>query len=244
MGFDLNTSVSALTVFVQGLLSFFSPCVLPLLPIYMGYLSGGTSGRDKEGRLIYHRGRVALNTFFFVLGISFALFLLGFGITAASSFFVKYKRVFSIVGGVIVILFGLYQLGVFGESAVLSRERKIPFAVSKAAVSPLTAVIMGFTFSFSWTPCIGPTLTSVLAMAASSSSSSKGFLLIGVYTLGFVIPFLCVGLFTASLLDFFKKHRSFMKYTVKIGGVIMIIMGVLMITGLLDKLSVYISNIV
>lgn len=237
MGFDLDVSVSAATVFVQGLLSFFSPCVLPLLPIYAGYLSGGTTGRDDEGRLIYNRKKVAVNTLFFVVGICFALFLLGLGMTAVGRFFSSYRRVFSIVGGILVILFGLYQLGVFGSISFLAKERKLPAAVSKSAVSPVTALIMGFTFSFSWTPCIGPTLSSVLIKAASSQSSAEGFLLIGVYTLGFVVPFLAVGLFTASLLDFFKKHRALLKYTVRIGGIIMVVMGILMVSGLMERFS-------
>jgi len=237
MGFDLDVSVSAVTVFAQGLLSFFSPCVLPLLPIYVGYLSGGTTVRDEEGRVVYNRKKVAVNTLFFVIGICFALFLLGLGMTAVGRFFGSYRRVFSIVGGILVILFGLYQLGAFGAVSFLSREKKLPLAVSKSAVSPVTALLMGFTFSFSWTPCIGPTLSSVLIKAASSQSSAEGFLLIGVYTLGFVIPFLAVGLFTASLLDFFKKYRNLMKYTVRIGGVIMIIMGILMVSGLMEKFS-------
>ncbi len=244
MGFDLSVSVSAAAVFLQGLLSFFSPCVLPLLPVYLGYLSGGTAARDEEGKLRYRRGKAVVNTLFFILGISFTFFLLGLGMTAVGRFLGSGRRVFSIVGGVIVILFGLYQLGVFGGSAVIERERRLPFAVTKLAMSPLTALLMGFTFSFAWTPCVGPTLSSVLLMAASSDSSAKGFLFIGIYTLGFVLPFLAVGFFAASLLDLFKKHRSILKYTVKAGGVIMIIMGIMMITGLMDDFSGFVARLV
>ena len=92
-------------------------------------------------------------------------------------------------------------------------------------MSPITALIMGFTFSFAWTPCVGPALTSVLLMAASASTKLWGFLLIGVYTIGFVLPFLAVGLFTTKLLEFFKAHVKVVRYTAKIGGVLMIFMG-------------------
>ena len=241
MGFNIDVSVPAFTVFLQGLLSFFSPCVFPSLPVYMGYLAGGTAVRDEDGKMKYGRAKIALNTLFFVIGVSFTFFLLGLGMSAVGRFFGDYRRVFSIVGGVIVILFGLYQLGVFGRIGFLNRERRLPVA-AKVAASPFTALIMGFTFSFAWTPCVGPTLSSVLLMAASADSEKKGFLLIGVYTLGFVIPFLVLGLFTATLLDFFKKHRTFIKYTAVAGGVCLIIMGVLMITGLLNDLSGYLAQ--
>ena len=107
------------------------------------------------------------------------------------------------IGGVIVILFGLYQLGIFG-SRLLSNEHRLPFRLDRLAMNPLVALVLGFTFSFAWTPCVGPALASVLLMASSANSAATGFALIGVFTLGFVIPFLAVGLFTSTLLDFFK----------------------------------------
>ena len=182
--FDFALTISALTVFLQGTLSFFSPCVLPLVPLYIGYLSGGARQVEADGTIRYRRGRVMGNTAAFVAGVSFAFFLLGMGFTAAGQFFSRYQDVIAKVGGVLIILFGLYQLGVFGASRFLSTERRLPFRLDKAAMSPLTALVLGFTFSFAWTPCVGPALTSVLLMAGSSSSAAKGFLLIGVYTLG------------------------------------------------------------
>ena len=110
------------------------------------------------------------NTLFFVLGISFAFFLLGFGFTAIGQFFHNYRTWFTRIGGIIVVLFGLYQLGLFG-SAALSKERRLRFQPDALAMNPLTALILGFTFSFAWTPCVGPALASVLLLAASSSSS-------------------------------------------------------------------------
>ena len=241
MGFDVTVGVPALTVFLQGILSFFSPCVLPLVPLYISYLAGGTRTVDETGTVRYRRKTVFLNTLFFVLGISFTFFLLGLGFTAVGRFFSGNQRLFAIIGGVIVILFGLLQLGVF-QSKMLSQEQRLPFNLSKLAMNPLTALLLGFTFSFAWTPCVGPALASVLIMASSATSSAAGFLLIGVYTLGFVIPFLAVGLFTGSLLDFFRKHRKAVAYTAKIGGVLMIFMGVMMITGWMNSLTGYLSS--
>ena len=176
-----------------------------------------------------------------VLGISFAFFLLGFGFTAIGRFFHNYQTWFTRIGGIIVILFGLYQLGLFGSSS-LSKEHRLHFQPDSLAMNPLTALILGFTFSFAWTPCVGPALASVLLLAASASSSFTGFLLIGVYTLGFVLPFLAVGLFTKALLDFFRKYRSAVKYTVKLGGILMILIGVMMFTGWMNGISSYLSG--
>ena len=237
MGFSIETSVSAVTVFLQGALSFFSPCVLPLVPLYVSYLAGGAAVVDAGGVRRYPRGRIFLNTLFFVVGISFAFFLLGLGLTALGSFFSDYQVWFARASGVIILLFGLYQLGLGKRSLVLEREHRLPFRLDKLAMNPATALVLGFTFSFAWTPCVGPTLSSVLLMASSAESSAAGFLLIGVYTLGFVLPFLAVGLFTGAVLDFLKSHQNVVRYTVKIGAVLLIAMGLLTLTGAAGSIS-------
>ena len=243
MGFTLDVSISAVTVFLQGLLSFFSPCVLPLLPLYIGYLSGGTAVKGEDGKIHYKQSKVLVHTLFFVAGVSFAFFLLGLGVSAVGGFFHSNQAMFARVGGILVMLFGLYQLGIFGTSSVLGREHRLPFQLDRLAMSPVTALLMGFTFSFAWTPCVGPALTSVLLMAASAATRSQGFGLIGVYTLGFVLPFLFVGLFTTRLLELFRKYRGVVRYTVKIGGILMVLMGILMFTGKMNDVTGYLSRI-
>lgn len=242
MGFSFDVSVSALTVFFQGLLSFFSPCVLPLIPIYIGYLSGGTGKIGEDGKIHFKRSKVMVHTLCFVLGVSFAFFLLGLGFSAVGTFLKDNQIWFARIGGVLVIVFGLYQLGFLGKSYFLGKERRLPFRLDLLAMSPVTALIMGFTFSFAWTPCVGPALASVLLMAASASTKVVAFGLIGVYTVGFVLPFLAVGLFTTTLLEFFKNHMKVVQYTVKIGGILMIFMGVLMLTGKLSVASASLSG--
>lgn len=242
MNLSIETSIPAATVFIQGLISFFSPCVLPLIPLYIGYLSGGAKTTDEDGNIRYKQSKVMLNTLFFVIGISFSFFLLGLGFTTIGRFFHNYQTWFTRIGGIIVVLFGLSQLGFFGNP-LMGKERRFHFQPDSLAMNPLTALIMGFTFSFAWTPCVGPALASVLIMAASSASTATGFLLIGVYTLGFVLPFMGVGIFTSSLLDFFKKHKQVVKYTTKIGGILMILIGVMMFTGWMNNFSSYLSGI-
>lgn len=242
MHFDLDISVPVLTVFAQGLLSFFSPCVFPLVPLYIGYFAGGAKTVGEDGTVRYPRGRVLIHTVFFVLGVSAAFFLLGFGFTALGRFFSSNQYLLARTGGVIMILFGLYQLGVFGESYLLERERRLPFRLDPLAMGPLPALLLGFTFSFAWTPCVGPTLSSVLLLAGSAGSAAKGMGLIGVYTLGFVLPFLAVGLFTRTVLESFKKHKNAVRYTAKIGGALLIFMGIMTLTGLMNNLTGYLSR--
>ena len=255
MGFTIETGISAVTVFIQGLLSFFSPCVLPLVPLYLGYLAGGLNvgtgggavqagdpGAGPAGPGKRERLKLFIRVLFFTLGISGAFFVLGMGASAAGSFFNDNRMLFARIGGVLVVLFGLYQLGVFGSSKVLGSEHRLPLRLEKMTMSPVTALIMGFAFSFAWTPCVGPALTSVLLMAGSAETGAKGFLLIGVYTLGFILPFLAAGIFTAGLLAWFKKHMKIVRYTVKVGGVLMILMGLLMFTGKMNDITGYLSS--
>ena len=158
-------------------------------------------------------------------------------------FFAGKELLFARAGGIIVILFGLYQLGIFGSPAFLMKEKRLPVSFDKMAMSPVTALIMGFVFSFAWTPCVGPTLSGVLLMAASESDSLAGFLLIGVYTLGFSVPFLLTGIFTTAVLNFFRSHRNIVRHTVKLSGILLIFMGILMITGRMNGITGYLSKI-
>lgn len=242
MEFSMDLSIPVLTVFFQGLLSFFSPCVLPLIPLYIGYLSGGTKIEKEDGKIHYDRKKVIINTIFFVIGISFTFFILGLGASALGTVFKGKQVLFARVGGILVIAFGLYQLGIFGTSKVLGGEHRLPFNLEGLAMSPWTALIMGVTFSFAWTPCVGPALSSVLLMAASANTKALGFVLIGVYTLGFILPFLAVGVSSTALLDLFKKHSNVVKYTAKAGGVLMILIGVMMFTGKMNAVTGYLSG--
>lgn len=232
-GFNLSVSVSLVTVFVQGILSFFSPCVLPLLPLYLGYLSGSMG--DAQGAQT-SRVKTLVNTLFFVIGISAAFFLLALGMTALGQALHQYQKIIIQVGGILIIAFGLFQLGVFRPMA-LEQDRRIRFPLQKLAMSPLVALVFGFTFSFAWTPCVGPALASVLLMAGSADTALQGFALIGLYTLGFVLPFLAVALFAGGLLKLFQKHRNVVRYTVKVGGALLVVIGLLMVTGWMDTLS-------
>lgn len=138
----ISSDISYIAVFLQGLFSFFSPCVLPLLPVYLGYLSGGTGDRMADGTLRFEQGKILRNTICFVIGISAAFFMLGMGASVAGSFLVGQQQVITRVGGGIMILFGLYQLGLLGRWEFLAKERRLPFSPGTMAASPFMALLL------------------------------------------------------------------------------------------------------
>lgn len=229
-------NISFILVFLAGLMSFFSPCVLPLLPVYIGYLSGS----DTEGE--YKTKKVLINTIAFVLGISVTFFLLGLAFTNIAQFFTSNRNIITKVSGIVVIIFGLVQIG-FIEFKIFNREKRINAKFNKKKMNPIMAFLMGLTFSFAWTPCVGPMLSSVLLLASSAQSVLLGNVLVLIYTLGFIIPFILAGIFTTKLLNIFSKRKNIVKYVKKAGGIILIIMGIMMFTGWLNTFSGYLNTI-
>lgn len=238
-----TNQISFLLVFLEGLLSFLSPCVIPLIPIYMSYLAGGAKHTGEDGSIVYQRKKVFFHTLFFVLGISFAFFLLGMSFTALGSFFKENQLVFTRIGGILIIFMGLIQTG-FLEFNFLKKERKFHFKLKGDRMNPIVAFLMGFTFSFAWTPCVGPALSSVLILASGANSSLLGNTLVLLYTLGFIIPFLFLGLFTTQVLNFLKGHQKLLKYTVKAGGLLLILIGIMTFTGWMNGISRYLNSFV
>ena len=216
-----------LSMFVEGLVSFFSPCIIPVLPLYLGYLSSGYKSVDEDGNVTYNRVRVFITTCFFVLGISFAILLLGISVSVFKNLFSRYSLILSFIGSFLLIVFGLYSLG-FISIPLLDRERRIGVTFDLKKLNYLTACLFGFLFSFSWTPCVGPYLTSAVIMAGSQDSILIGVVYILIYILGFVIPFLLLGLFLEEFLKFINKRRSILRYVSIIGGVLILVMGLYM----------------
>ncbi len=239
-GLSVVNNISFILVFFEGILSFFSPCVIPLIPVYISYLAGNGKIVNEDGTILYKRKKVLTNTLFFVIGISSTFFILGLSFSALGIFFNNNKTLFRQIGGIIIIVLGLSQVG-FLKLDFLKSEKKINFELTKDKMNPIIAFIMGFTFSFAWTPCVGPALSSVLILASGASHPFKGNLLVLVYAIGFVLPFLVLGLFTTQALNFFKENRNLLKYTVKIGGTILIIIGILTFTGQFNNLTKLLS---
>ncbi len=231
-----TNNISSILVFMEGFLSFFSPCVLPLIPVYISYLAGNGKKTDSVGTILYERKTVLINTLFFVLGISSVFFLLGLSFSALGIFFNRNRVLFSHIGGIIIIVMGLVQLDLL-KLNFLKIEKRFHMEFHNSKMNPIIAYIMGFTFSFAWTPCVGPALSSVLILASNASNVFSGNILVLIYTMGFIIPFIILGIFTTEALNFFKEKRNIVKYTIKAGGIILIIIGIMTYTGTFASLS-------
>ncbi|MFR3567889.1 MAG: cytochrome c biogenesis protein CcdA [Paraclostridium sordellii] len=220
-------------VFIEGLLSFLSPCILPILPIYLSMLSNSSIESLKNGR--FAKSSLFRNTLFFTLGISTTFFILGSSVSALSSFFNTNKDFIMIIGGIIIIFMGLFYMDII-KSSFLNKEKR--FQIKAKEMNPITSFLLGFAFSFGWTPCIGPILASVLIMSSSADNTSTSYLLIGVYTIGFILPFIMVSLFYNKLIKSIDKVKNNMSKIKKIGGIILIISGLVMLVhGGINKLE-------
>lgn len=223
-------NINIFIVFIEGILSIFSPCILPILPIYLSMLANSTVSDMNDSKF---KGSVLIrNTIFFTLGISATFFILGASINALGAFFNTYKYLIMIIGGVIIIIMGLFYLGII-KSEFLSREKRL--SVKYKTMSPVSAFVLGFTFSFGWTPCIGPILASVLVMASTADNIVISNLLILVYTLGFILPFLIVAIFYSKLGKRLNKIKNHMDTIKKISGIFILIAGLIMlVNGFVD----------
>ena len=221
-------SFGFITVFLEGLISFFSPCIIPIIPLYMSYLAGSAKTVNEDGTITYKRKTTLLHTLFFVLGISASFFILGLSFTAIGSFFNNSKYILLIICGILIIVMGLFQTGII-KIKFLQKEKKINANINIKKMNPLFAFILGFLFSFAWTPCVGPALSSVLMMAGSEESMLIGNLYVLLYAIGFIIPFLILGLFTNEALNLLKKHQKFLMNLVKIGGLLLIVIGIILL---------------
>ena len=211
-------------LFLEGLLSFFSPCVLPLVPLYIGYLTSGIDTNLSKAKV---RIQTTVRTLFFVLGISTVFFLAGLGSSALRYFFQKNTIFFSIIGGFLLILFGLFSLGIIDIPFLQREHRIVSFKQNKNGI--IRSYLLGFFFSFAWSPCVGPLLASAILKSASAESALIGWIYIGCYTLGFIIIFILLGLFTEEVLMLLKKNTNIVRYTKIIGGIVVLCMGIYML---------------
>lgn len=224
----MGSQATIITLFVEGMLSFFSPCVIPLIPLYIGYLTSDAKSTDENGNIVYKRSKVLLTTLFFVLGISMVFFIAGLSISAFKEFFLEYQLIFSMIGGMILIVFGLIHLKVL-NFPLLNGEYRLQIKMDLSKMNYLKAFLLGFFFSFAWTPCIGPMLSTAFIMAANASSVWIGNAYIFAYALGFILMFVLLGFFTEEILNLLKKNQNIMKYTVIIGGILILMMGTWMV---------------
>jgi len=232
---DAASGVSFAVAFAAGLLSFLSPCVLPLIPSYVGFLTGLTVEEMQR-----RRGAALLHAAWFVAGFSFIFMALGASASALGNLLLHYQVWLGRVGGVLVLLFGLYLLGVL-RPAFLMRERKIEFA--SKPIGYVGSALVGMTFGAAWTPCIGPILGGILTLAAARGSVWQGTILLGVYALGLAVPFLITAFALDRFLAWFQRFRPYIVWVDRVAGALLVLLGVLLVTDRFTLLASWLQGL-
>lgn len=228
---DATLVPAMIVALAAGMLSFLSPCVLPIVPPYLAYMSGISVGDVQSGQ---GRGRAMLPATFFVLGLSTVFLFLGFTASAFGAFFLQNQVLFSRIAGAIVIVFGLHFLGVF-RIPILDREARLD-AGDKGGTA-MGAYVLGLAFAFGWTPCIGPQLGAILSIAATEASIARGTLLLGVYAMGLGVPFLLVAAFMTRSITVMNRMKRHMKTIERAMGGLLLVVGIMLVTGAFTRLS-------
>ena len=224
--------LNLLVAFSAGFISFLSPCVLPLIPGYISYISG-----QALDEIIKDNKSVLLKTIFFSIG--FSIVFISFGITASfiGKLLISYSNQLRIIAGIIIILFSLQFIGLINLKILNSETRFFTKNYNDNLIFP---IIVGAAFGFGWTPCIGPVLGSILALAAIEENITKGILLLSFYSLGLAIPFIISGVLIDKFLFFSKNFRKYISTITKVGGAILLLTGIAILTGQLQVLGFFI----
>jgi cytochrome c-type biogenesis protein len=209
-----------------GIISFLSPCVLPIVPPYLAYMSGTSVGEMSTDRAA--RRRTIFTAFCFVLGLSTVFLFLGFTASAIGGFFLQNQVLFTQIAGAIVMVFGLHFVGLF-RIPFLDMDAR--FDAGDQGGSAFGAYVLGLAFAFGWTPCIGPQLGAILSIAATESSMARGTLLLGVYAAGLGIPFLLAAIFMTRAMGLMTRLKRHMGLIEKMMGALLLIVGLAMMTG-------------
>lgn len=228
-------NLGILVALLGGVLSFLSPCVLPLVPSYLGFITGLSVDEMSSRR------RVAMvHSILFVLGFSLVFMLLGAGATAVGRAFKFYSEWIARAGGLLIIFFGLYLLGIIKLGA-LDMEKRLH--LQKKPVGYLGTFLVGVAFGAGWTPCIGPVLGGILTMAATEADLQRGMVLLGAYSFGLALPFLAAAWAADSFFGWFQRFRRYMPWVQRISGAILVLVGLLLATGQFTRLATWLQGL-
>ncbi|MHB1458908.1 MAG: cytochrome c biogenesis CcdA family protein [Armatimonadota bacterium] len=229
-----SVSISITAAFIAGVLSFLSPCVLPLVPAYLSYISGASIEELKTTRSKSVIWRTGLRSITFVLGFSVIFVLIGAGATWLGQVLAEKLDILTKIAGIVIFIFGLHTIGVFRIKALFTERR---FHILPKNAGFLGAFLIGMMFALGWTPCIGPVLSGIIALAANSGTVHQGILLLVLYSLGLGIPFIIAGFAASTIMNYLsviKKHFRIVEIT---SGVILLIIGVMIFMGSFQRLS-------
>lgn len=224
--------------FIAGMLTFFAPCTLPLVPGYLGFISGvSTSDLRDPATAKLARRKIFLNGLLYVIGFSLIFIALGSLFGLGGAVFAQYRIWLSRIGGIFVIIFGLYVIGVLRLS-FLNVEKHISGIKALKPGNPTSSLIFGATFAFGWTPCVGPILGSILTLAASSATVGQGAFLLAVFSLGLAVPFLIIAAGIGSASNYLVKLSKYLNVIAIIGGIFLVFLGLLLLT---NRISIWIT---
>ncbi|MBF0183517.1 MAG: cytochrome c biogenesis protein CcdA [Magnetococcales bacterium] len=233
-------NVTVATALLAGLLSFVSPCVLPLVPAYISFMTGvsvaGMRSGEESGAEPW---RVALFSLFFVGGFATVFIALGASATLLSRLLLQYMQLLAQVGGGLIILFGLHYMGLL-RVALLNQEAR--FNPEQKPPGLWGAYVIGLAFAFGWTPCVGPILAGILAIAGSQESVQQGILLLAVYSAGLGVPFVLAGLAINRFFRFFTRIRSYLHRIEQVSGALLVLVGLLIMLGGFNQISIWLMQ--
>ncbi|MEW6671228.1 MAG: cytochrome c biogenesis protein CcdA [Thermodesulfobacteriota bacterium] len=221
--------------FIAGVLSFFSPCILPLIPGYFTFITGYTLDDLTGGAAAGIRKHVFVSTVAFVLGFSVIFVLLGASASLAGSVLFRYRDGIRILGGIIIVIFGIHLTGLI-RIPLLNFEKRIQ--LQRKPIHFLGTLLVGMAFGAGWSPCIGPLLGSILVIAGGRETVREGVVLLGIYSTGLAIPFVIISVFINFLLVFIKKTAWTLKYLNPAAGILLIVLGLILMTDQLNLITV------
>jgi cytochrome c-type biogenesis protein len=231
-----SVELNGIIAFSAGILSFFAPCVLPLVPSYLIFISGVSIDHLDGPKTAQFKSTMLTHSIAFILGFSFVFIMLGISSSMIGQFLSTYQAYITRIGGILLIVMGLFTLNII-KIPFLSQEKMIQ--LKKKPLGFFGSFLVGIAFSLGWTPCIGPGLTSILIIASTEESTWKGAYLLSMYSLGFAIPFILSALLFDQLLRFIKRYGFIVKYTMKVMGVLLIIIGLLLVTANFHRFSTW-----
>lgn len=232
-------NINGFVAFTEGLLSFFAPCILPLVPSFLIYISGTSLTQADELSDRKHRKKILLHSLAFIAGFSFMFMSLGLSSSVLGDIFSRYEKWIMRIGGVVLIIMGLSMLNIIKISFL--NQEKI-FRLNEKPTGYLGSFVVGLTFSLGWTPCIGPVLASILLIACAADTPLSGVLLLGLYSLGLAIPFFVSALLISRLMGFMRRWGYIVKYTSKVLAILLVLLGAFLMSGYWKSITAALSE--
>lgn len=227
----MNTDISAIIVFIQGIISFLSPCVLPLIPVYIAYLAGNmeVSGAKRKNTLL-------INSIAFIAGFTVIFILMGATAGMIGAFLTRHNEIIRKIGAIVIIILGIHQTGIINIK-FLNYEKRADASIGNTAPKVTKSLLIGMAFSFGWTPCIGPILSSVLILAGNQATVVRGAFLLFIYSMGMAIPFFIITFILGTASSRMKSMYRYMDTIKFISGILLIVLGIMVYTNYFFRLA-------